>query len=160
LARPVQPYRHEQERGENVKAVIASIGRVGSRAQVGAHDIVFDQPAPVPGGEDRGPSPLDVMVVSVGACAHYFAAAFLYARGHATDALTVEVQSEKQRLPVSRIGRLTLKVQLPAGLSEREIAGVERAIKGCPAYGTLLHPPLVEISVVAPPLDGDTRRSA
>ena len=143
-----------------MKAFVESIGKVGSRARMGEHDMVFDQPLGVPGGENRGASPLDVMVVSVAACAHYFASAFLYARGHTTDALTVEVESEKQRLPVPRIGRLTLRVRLPPGLSEREIAGVERAIKGCPAYGTLLHPPTVEISVVAPPVGADERRTA
>lgn len=141
-----------------MKAIVESIGKVGSQAQLGDHEMVFDQPVGVPGGENRGPSPLDVMVLSVAACAHYFASAFLYARGHATDALTVEVESEKQRLPVSRIGRLTLNVRLPAGLSEREVAGVERAIKGCPAYGTLLHPPTVEISVEAAPVTADERR--
>jgi putative redox protein len=147
---------------DTVNAIVESLGKVGSHARVGEHgehEVVFDQPAGVPGGENRGPSPLDAMIVSIAACAHYFASAFLFARGHATEALTVEVESEKQRLPVSRIGRLTLKVGLPGGLSEREIAGVERAIKGCPAYGTLLHPPTVEISVVAQPMP-DARRSA
>jgi uncharacterized OsmC-like protein len=76
-----------------VKAVVESIGKVGSHARLGEHEMVFDQPPAVPGGEDRGPSPLDVMVLSVAACAHYFASAFLYARGHATDALTIEVES-------------------------------------------------------------------
>lgn len=136
-----------------MKAVVESTGKVGSRAKVGNHVMFFDQPLGVPGGEDRGPSPLDVMVLSVAACAHYFASAYLFARGHATAAVGVEVESEKHRLPVARIGRLTLKVRLPAGLSEQEMAGVERAIKGCPAYGTLLHPPTVELSVA---VDSDT----
>jgi uncharacterized OsmC-like protein len=143
-----------------MKAVVESIGKVGSRARIGEHELVFDQPSNVPGGDDRGPSPLDVMVLSVAACAHYFASAYLFARGHATEAVTVEVESEKQRLPVSRIGRLTLKVCLPAGLSDREVAGVERAIKGCPAYGTLLHPPTLEIAVETPPKSVDERRTA
>jgi uncharacterized OsmC-like protein len=143
-----------------VKATVESIGKVGSQARLGAHELVFDQPLAVPGGQDRGPSPLDVMVLSVAACAHYFAAAFLFARGHATESLTVEVESEKHRLPVSRIGRLALKVRLPGGLSEHEIAGVERAIKGCPAYGSLLHPPTVELTIVPPPRTDDERRSA
>jgi putative redox protein len=143
-----------------VKAVVESIGRVGSRSRAGNHEILFDQPREVPGGEDRGPSPLDVMVLSVAACAHYFASAFLFTRGHSTDAVTVEVESEKDRVPVSRIGRLTIKVRLPAGLTEKEVTGVERAIKACPAYGTLKHPPAVEISVEAPSLDSEARRTA
>ena len=35
-----------------MKVVIESIGKVGSRARVGGHELVFDQPATVPGGED------------------------------------------------------------------------------------------------------------
>ena len=133
-----------------MKAVIESIGKVGSRTSVGGHELIFDQPAAVAGGEDRGPSPLDVMYVSVAACAHYFAAAYLYGRGLSPDGLAVEVTAEKERVPVSRIGRLEMKVHLPAGLTERHVAGIERAIKSCPAYGTLLHPPSVEISIDSP----------
>jgi uncharacterized OsmC-like protein len=130
-----------------MKVVIDSIGKVGSRARIGAHELFFDQPANVPGGEDRGPSPLDVLSVSVAACVHYFAAAYLHGRGLSPDGLTVEVVSEKDRVPISRIGRLVMKVHLPPGLAERHVAGIERAIKSCPAYGTLLHPPSVELSI-------------
>jgi uncharacterized OsmC-like protein len=137
-------------RGFTMKAVIESVGKVGARVRVGEHELVFDQPAAVPGGEDRGPSPLDVMFVSVAACAHYFAAAYLFARGLSPEGLTVEASAEKERVPVSRIGRLELKVHVPAGLDERQVAGIERAIKSCPAYGTLLHPPSVAISIERP----------
>jgi len=128
-------------------AVVESIGNVGSRARLGDHELVFDQPRTVPGGEDRGRSPLDVLAVSVAACAHYFAAAYLHGRGLPTDGLTVEVSTEKERVPVPRIGRLAIHVNLPAGLADAQVAGIERAIKSCPAYGTLLHPPNVEIAI-------------
>ena len=134
-----------------MKALVESIGRVGSRARVGEHEMLFDQPRSVPGGEDRGASPLDVMVLSVAACAHYFAAAYLHGRGLPVDGLSVEVDTEKERLPVSRIGRLAMRVKLPANLSDKQVAGIERAIKSCPAYGTLLHPPSVEIAIEAGP---------
>jgi uncharacterized OsmC-like protein len=130
-----------------MRAVVESIGKVGSRARIGAHELVFDQPLNVPGGEDRGPSPLDVMALSVAACAHYFAAAYLHGRGLATDGLTVEVEAEKERVPVSRIGRFAIRVKLPGPLTEKQRVGVERAVKSCPAYGTLLHSPAVEIEI-------------
>jgi putative redox protein len=130
-----------------MKAVVESIGKVGSRVRLGEHELVFDQPGSVPGGEDRGPSPLDVMVASVGACAHYFAAAYLQGRGLAVEGLTVEVEGEKERVPVSRIGRLIMRIRVPAGLSDKHIAGIERAIKSCPVYGTLLHSPSVAIEI-------------
>jgi len=100
------------------------------------------------------------MAVSVAACAHYFAAAYLHGRGLPTEGLTVEVEAEKERVPVSRVGRLSMRVRLPAGLAERQIAGVERAIKSCPAYGTLLHPPSMEIAVELQPEPSSERRSA
>jgi uncharacterized OsmC-like protein len=130
-----------------VKAVVESTGKVGSRAEVGGHALAFDQPKTVPGGEDRGPSPLDVMVVSVAACAHYFAAAYLHARGLPSEGLAVEVVADKARVPVSRIGRIAIEVYPPSGLEQRHLAGIERAIKSCPAYGTLLHPPALEVLV-------------
>jgi uncharacterized OsmC-like protein len=130
-----------------MKVMIQSIGKVGSRARIGSHELVFDQPANVPGGEDRGPSPLDVMSVSVAACAHYFASAYLHGRGLSPEGLSVEVVAEKERTPVPRIGRLTFKVHLPPGLAAKHVAGIDRAIKSCPAYGTLLHPPAVELSI-------------
>jgi uncharacterized OsmC-like protein len=143
-----------------MKALVESIGSVGSRVRIGEHVLVFDQPASVPGGEDRGPSPLDVMAASVAACAHYFAAAYLHGRGVATEGLTVEADAEKERVPVSRIGRLSMKVRLPAGLAERQIAGVERAIKSCPAYGTLLRSPSVDIRIESWPEPVQERQSA
>jgi uncharacterized OsmC-like protein len=143
-----------------MKTLVESIGKVGSRARIGNHEVLFDQPATVPGGEDRGPSPLDLMAVSVAACAHYFAAAYLHGRGLPTEGLSVEVESEKARLPVSRLGRLSMKVHLPVALDERQIAGIERAIKSCPAYGTLLHPPSVEISFHVEPYPACARQSA
>ena len=143
-----------------MKSVVESIGKVGSRVRVGEHEMVFDQPTSVPGGEDRGPSPLDVMVVSVAACAHYFAAAYLHGRGLSTEGLSVEVEAEKERVPVARIGSLSMKVRVPAGLGERQVAGIERAIKSCPAYGTLLHPPSVEVTVDGGPAPAREAQSA
>jgi putative redox protein len=130
-----------------MKAVVETLGKVGSRARLGNHELVFDQPATVPGGEDRGPSPLDVMAVSVAACAHYYAAAFLHGRGLATEGLSVEVEAEKERTPSPRLGRLLMKVHLPPGLSEPQSVAVAVAIKRCPAYGTLLHSPTVELAI-------------
>lgn len=43
------------------------------------------------------------------------------------------------------------KVRLPAGLDERQVTGIERAIRSCPAYGTLLHPPSLQVVLDAGP---------
>lgn len=132
-----------------MKAIIESAGKVASRTTLGNHQLIFDQPTTVYGGEDRGPSPLDVMAVSVAACVHYFAAAFLHGRGLSTNALTVEVAADKDRSPISRLGRIAMKVRLPTGLSPDQVRQIERGIRNCPAYGTLLHPPALDLIVDA-----------
>jgi uncharacterized OsmC-like protein len=114
---------------------------------LGSHEVLFDQPTVVPGGEDRGPSPLDVLVVAVGACAHYFAAAFLHARKLPLEGLRVEVEANKGRVPAPRIEKLYIHVTLPAGLPDSYLPAIEKAIRACPAYGTLVHPPDVELTV-------------
>jgi uncharacterized OsmC-like protein len=134
-----------------MKAVVESAGGVASRVRLGDHDLVYDQPASVPGGENRGPSPLDVLGASVAACVHYFAAAVLHGRGLPTAGLAVEVETEKERSPAPRIASVSMRVRLPAGVPQRVVALIERAVKSCPAYGTLLHPPSVELTIEAPP---------
>jgi len=135
-----------------VKAVIESSGGVASHARLGEHELVFDQPTDVPGGEDRGPSPLDVMAVAVAACAHYYAAAFLFGRQLATTGLRVEVEFDKARDPVPRLGKLLIHVFVPSHVPLHYQVAIERAIRRCPAYGTLTHPPEVVLSVRAVPL--------
>ena len=130
-----------------MKAVIDSAGGVASRVQLGSHQLLFDQASPVPGGDDRGPSPLDVMAAAVGACAHYFAAAFLLARKLSPEGLRVEVEAEKVREPSPRFGRLSIRITLPSGVPEHHLPQIERVVRNCPAYGTLLYPPDVELSI-------------
>jgi hypothetical protein len=100
-----------------VKAIVESAGKVASRVRVRSHDLLFDQPATIPGGEDRGPSPLDVLVAAVAACAHYYAAAYLHGRGFPTLGLSVAVEADKERFPAPRIG-------MPAGLSPSNAATI------------------------------------
>lgn len=133
-----------------MKAVIESAGGVSSRVRVGSHTLVFDQAAPIPGGEDRGPSPLDVMAVSVAACAHYFAAAFLFGRKLPTEDLRVAIEVEKTREPSPRLGKVKLHILLPPEVPEHYLPAIERAVRNCPAYGTLLHPPELELTLAKP----------
>lgn len=132
-----------------MKARIESAGQVASVVRLGRHTLTFDQPTTTAGGADRGPSPLDVMAASVAACAHYYASAFLFARRIPTEALAVDASWEKDREPSPRIGQLTLAIHLPPGLRPHELTAIERAIKACPAYGTLRYPPSVDFTIDA-----------
>ena len=134
-----------------MKLVVESAGGVASKVRLGRHELTFDQPDSVPLGRDAGPSPLDVLAASIGACAHYFAAAYLGARQLPVADLRVHVEAEKVKEPSPRFGRLSLRVEVPEGLRPEQLAALERVVKNCPAYGTILHAPDVELTFEVSP---------
>ena len=134
-----------------MKVVVESAGGVASRVRLGSHELVFDQPEAVPLGRDRGPSPLDVLAASIGACAHYFAAAYLQARRVAVDGLCVHVEAEKVKEPSPRFGRIMLRVEVPPGLTPEQSRAIERVVKNCPAYGTVSHGAEVDLVIEVAP---------
>ncbi len=115
---------------------IESAGGVASRTTIGGHELRFDQPVQH-GGQDLGPSPLDVMAASVGACAHYYAAAFLTARRLSAEGVVVQVHAEKAKEGRRRIGQLHITVTVPAEVPEAMLPRIEAAVLTCPAWGTL-----------------------
>jgi hypothetical protein len=48
-----------------------------------------------------------------------------------------------------------MTVHLPARLTKQQIAGIAMAIRSCPAYGTLLHPPTVDVAFETAPAAAD-----
>ncbi len=124
---------------------IESNGGVAARARIGNHELVFDQAPPY--GADTGPSPLDVMAVSVAACAHYYAAAFLSARKLSTDGLRVSVEAEKAKEGRRRLADIKIHVELPASLPAEMLPRVEAAVLSCPAWGTLQELPRTEMKL-------------
>lgn len=134
-----------------MKFTIDSAGGVASRLTLDGHELVFDQPVAV-GGEDTGPSPLDVMVASVGACAHYFAAAFLRARKLPVEGLTVDVAAEKATEGPRRLRSVSVTVRLPPGVPAEMLPRIEQAVRGCPVVGTLTIPPEISLALVPSPV--------
>lgn len=124
---------------------IHSAGGVASKVKLGHHEIVFDQEPPY--GDDSGPSPLDVMVASVGACAHYYAAAFLQARKLPTEGVVVEVQAEKASDGLRRVGAIRVDVVLPSTVPDDLLPRLERVVRGCPAWGTMVEAPGAHMTV-------------
>lgn len=115
---------------------VESAGGVASRVNVGGHALLFDQPERF-GGQDLGPSPLEVMVASVGACAHYYAAAFLTARKLPVEGLELEIVAEKAKDHPARLASVRVVVQVPDAVPEELLGRMEAAVRACPAHNTL-----------------------
>src|SRR5262245_17706305 len=125
---------------------IDSLGGVASTTRINGHDLIWDQPTEL-GGNDLGPSPLDTLVACVGACAHYYAAAYLRARHYATDGLFVDVNWKKSIDRPLRILEISVEVTLPSEVPYAHAAAAGRAIAHCPALVTLACEPVLNLSV-------------
>jgi uncharacterized OsmC-like protein len=112
---------------------------------VGGHRIVSDQ-ATVDGGAGTGPTPPELLLASLGACAGHYAAEYLRARSLPVVGLHVYVTAEKEERP-ARLSSFRLEVDLPADIDERQRQGVLRAVKTCMIHNTLTSAPVVQVEV-------------
>jgi uncharacterized OsmC-like protein len=56
------------------------------------------------------------------------------------------VTAEKVKNP-ARLDHFKIEVDVPAGLSEEHVKGVEEAVHRCLIHNTLTHPPKIELEV-------------
>jgi uncharacterized OsmC-like protein len=103
--------------------------------QLGNHALQIDVPSDI-GGSDRGPTPPEVFVASLGSCVAALVANYCSKAKLNTDGLTVDVTYEKAPDP-TRLVNLKVKVDLPnADISGRERA-IERVADRCPVHQTI-----------------------
>lgn len=124
-----------------MQTTIKYLDGVAFEAEGRGFRVVCDQPA-AGGGQDRGMSPPEFLLVSLGTCAGYYALQYLKTRSLPVDGLTVRVEATKALNP-ARLGSFRIEVQIPE-LEERHREGVLRAVKSCLVHNTLLHPPQIE----------------
>jgi len=116
--------------------------------QIGAHELVLDQP-PRSGGEDTGPSPLDLLGASLGGCIGLYVHRFLVTRGVPDNGLRIEVLQHTTRNP-SRVERFEVDILLPPEVPMLYMPMIEAAARVCPAYNTLARAAEVRIAVHVP----------
>jgi uncharacterized OsmC-like protein len=124
-----------------MQATITYLDGVSFEAESRGFRLICDQPA-AGGGEDRGMSPPEFLLVSLGTCAGYYALQYLKTRSLPTEGLTVRVEATKALNP-ARLDSFRIEVQVP-DLDERHREGVLRAVKSCLVHNTLLHAPRIE----------------
>lgn len=115
-------------------------------SKIGNHSLLIDVPASV-GGKDRGPTPPEVFVASLGSCvaaivAHYCGRVGIDARG-----MTVDVSFDKAEDP-TRLVNLKVRVSLPnADCGDRKKA-ILHAAEHCPVHETITTLESIKIEVV------------
>ena len=102
-----------------------------------------DQPVDE-GGENTAPAPFDYFLVSIAACAGYYALAFCRSRKISTAGLEVTMTKEFGA-ESKMIEKVTITVDLPAGFPDKYRTAILRAIDHCTVKAHIMRPPKVEI---------------
>ena len=113
--------------------------------ELGKHKLQIDVPASM-GGTDRGPTPPEVFVASLGSCVAALVANYLDKAKLDTEGLSVDVTYEKAADPTRLVG-LKISIDVPnADISGREKA-IERVADRCPVHQTICNLEGVDIEI-------------
>ncbi len=124
---------------------VEHLGAVQFEIKARGHVIVCDQPAEN-GGFDEGMTPPELMLASLGSCAGFYTVDYLKRQKLAAEGTKVRVTAEKAKNP-ARLDHFKIEVEVPAGLSEEHVKGVEEAVHRCLIHNTLTHPPKIELEI-------------
>jgi putative redox protein len=126
---------------------VEHLGAVQFEIKARGQSIVSDQPEEN-GGFDEGMTPPELMLASLGSCAAFYAVDYLKRQKLAVEGTKVRVTAEKAKNP-ARLDQFKIEVDVPAGLSEEHMKGVDEAVRRCLIHNTLTHPPAMEIAIKA-----------
>jgi len=107
--------------------------------------VKTDQPARE-GGGGTAPSPFDYFLVSLAACAGFYALAFCRERKISVDGLAVTMATERGEVS-KMIDKVTISVDLPADFPEKYRFALVKAIDHCTVETHILRPPQFEIVI-------------
>ncbi|MBX6767236.1 MAG: OsmC family protein, partial [Actinomadura rubrobrunea] len=97
---------------------------------VRGHVICVDQPFGL-GGVDDGPTPVELFVASLAACAAHHGRRHLRDRGLPADGLEVRARFIMKAGARPRVARIDLAVRPPLGLPEASAAALREAVERC-----------------------------
>lgn len=128
-----------------LEVTVEHLGAVQFEVKTRGHVVVCDQPEDS-GGFDEGMTPPELMLASLGTCAGFYAVDYLKRNKLSLEGTRVKVTADKAKAP-ARLDNFKIEVDVPAGLSEDQIKGVQEAVHRCLIHNTLTHPPKIELEV-------------
>ena len=103
--------------------------------KLGSHEVLIDVPGSM-GGKDRGPTPPEFFVASLGSCVAALVANYCDQSGLSAEGLSVDVTFDKVDDP-TRLDNVAVEINLP----NADVAGREKAIlrvaEHCPVHATI-----------------------
>src|SRR6476620_5436729 len=111
----------------------------------GRHAVTTDQPNQ-DGGDDAGMSPVELFVASPAGCVAYFVTRFCSRHGILAEGFRVESDWSMAEHP-HRVGRIQLRLPLPAALSSSHQDKLLKVAHGCTVHRSIIQHPVVDISL-------------
>ena len=100
-----------------------------------SHRLVLDQP-PHAGGDDTGPTPLELLGASLGSCIALYIYRFLAARDLPSAGLRIDVTPHQVPSP-NRIAQFDARISLPGEIPGTYRSMLEAVAHVCPVHTTL-----------------------
>ena len=107
--------------------------------------VKTDQPVRE-GGDGTAPSPFDYFLVSLAACAGYYALAFCKERKIPTDGLAVVMTTERGEVS-KMIDKISIAVTPPAGFPEKYRAALVKSVDHCTVKVHIMRPPQFDVAL-------------
>lgn len=125
-------------------------GQLQFKAKARNHYIIGDQPEEN-GGEDKGMTPPEWLLASLGSCIGLYAVKYLQNRNIDSSGLSITVNADKSIRPVARLDNFQVDVSLPCSLETKHKLGLQQAIENCLIHNTLMHSPQITTHIITAP---------
>jgi uncharacterized OsmC-like protein len=110
------------------------------------HQLTVDQPVEA-GGDNEGPTPVELFVVSLAACVAYYAGRFLQRHHLPYDQLQVRTEFDMADDRPARVAAVRMRIMLPVQLSEARQEGLRAVVDHCTVHNTLRIPPEITVEL-------------
>jgi uncharacterized OsmC-like protein len=121
-------------------------GGMSSSINVRNHTVMVDVPEEM-GGQDRGPTPVDLLAGSLGSCVAFYLARWCQQAGVPYEGFEIDVDYVHDReahcVPV-----LGIKVRMPAQFPKEREDALLKVAQSCTVHNTLCALPQITIEVV------------
>ena len=125
--------------------VVKHEGGMASSLSTRGHRVIVDVPQQK-GGEDRGPTPVELLAGSLGTCIVFYVARWCKEAKLDCEGFSMEVEfvhdMEAHCVPV-----LNVKLIMPAGFPEARKAALLKVANSCTVHNTLCSIPKIQVTV-------------
>ena len=120
-------------------------------AKIRNHSIILDEPKDV-GGDDKGPSPYEIMLASLGACTSMTMLMYAGRKGWQVDKIDIDLEHtrihaadcETCETKEGHLDKITRIIRIKGNLNDEQRNKLLEIAEKCPVHRTLTHENIIE----------------